>query len=102
MPGDALAQARDAERGGVIDPPRIKRAEAAGWPTSMWMTWPPAASIRSAALITSITMNGGTSLRPEAESRPATRSLSVASPIIICYFTRQIGPAGHVFPGAPD
>jgi hypothetical protein len=29
------------------------------------MTWPPAASIRAAAAITSITMNGGTSLRTE-------------------------------------
>src|ERR1043166_9848687 len=43
------------------------------------MTWPPAASIRSAADITSITMNGGTSLRLEAESRSATRCLKFAS-----------------------
>ena len=32
----------------------------------MWITWPPAASIRAAAAITSITMNGGTSLRLDA------------------------------------
>ena len=31
----------------------------------MWMTLPPAASIRAAAAITSITMNGGTSLRAD-------------------------------------
>ena len=31
----------------------------------MWMTRPPAASMRAAAAITSITMNGGTSLRAE-------------------------------------
>jgi hypothetical protein len=33
----------------------------------MWMTRPPRSSIRAAAAITSITMNGGTSLRVEAE-----------------------------------
>src|SRR4029453_16439977 len=32
-------------------------AAAAGWPTSMWMTRPPAASMRAAAAITSMTMN---------------------------------------------
>src|SRR5262249_41665475 len=52
----------------------------------MWMTWPPATSIRSAELITSITMNGGTLLRVDAASRSATRSLMVASCIDICYF----------------
>jgi hypothetical protein len=31
----------------------------------MWMTRPPAASMRAAAAITSITMKGGTSLRAE-------------------------------------
>src|SRR3954467_14838439 len=51
------------------------------------MTWPPAASIRAAAAITSITMNGGTSLRPDAVSRPLARSLSVASSIELCYLT---------------
>src|SRR5882724_8640169 len=50
------------------------------------MTWPPAASIRAAAAITSITMNGGTSLRPDAVNRAVARSLSVASSIGICYF----------------
>src|SRR6185437_375233 len=49
-------------------------------------------------LITSITMNGGTSLRTEAESRSITRSLSVASPMDICYFNRQIGRPGGVPP----
>src|SRR5471030_3206003 len=52
------------------------------------MTWPPSASIRAAAAITSITMNGGTSLRPDAVSSCLTRSLSVASRIDICYLTR--------------
>src|SRR5215510_11362651 len=33
------------------------------------MTWPPAASMRAAAAITSITMNGGTSLRADGEIR---------------------------------
>src|ERR1700720_2442974 len=51
------------------------------------MTWPPAASIRAAAAITSITMNGGTSLRPDAVRRPLARSLSVASSIDICYLS---------------
>src|SRR5438105_5311612 len=53
----------------------------------MWMTWPPAASIRAAAAITSITMKGGTSLRPDAFSRPLARSLSVDSSMDICYLT---------------
>src|SRR3984957_14109298 len=52
------------------------------------MTWPPDASIRAAAAITSITLNGGTSLRPEAVNRPFARSLNVASSIELCYFTR--------------
>src|ERR1700733_15270192 len=51
------------------------------------MTWPPDPSIRAAAAITSITMNGGTSLRPEAVNRPFARSLNVASSIELCYFT---------------
>src|SRR6188474_2389092 len=49
------------------------------------MTWPPAASMRAAAAITSITMNGGTLLRPDAVSRPLARFLRVASSIGICY-----------------
>src|ERR1041385_4041802 len=56
------------------------------------MTWPPAASIRSAADITSITMNGGTSLRAEAESRPATRCLKVASNMLNLLFDPAPGP----------
>src|ERR1700682_6445393 len=51
------------------------------------MTWPPAASMRAAAAITSITMNGGTLLRRDAVSRLLARSLSVASSIDICYLT---------------
>src|ERR1035438_1700471 len=51
------------------------------------MTWPPDASMRAAAAITSMTMNGGTSLRPDAVSRLLARSLSVASSIDICYFS---------------
>src|ERR1035437_1096077 len=53
------------------------------------MTWPPAASMRAAAAITSITMNGGTSLRPDAVSRLLARSLTVASSIDICYLTQR-------------
>src|SRR5882672_6447980 len=49
------------------------------------MTWPPAASMRAAAAITSITMKGGTSLRADGVSRCFARSLSVASSIDICY-----------------
>src|SRR6201747_3188453 len=49
------------------------------------MTCPPAASILAAAAITSITMNGGTSLRADGVSRVFTRSLSVASCIDFCY-----------------
>src|SRR3954462_3455460 len=49
------------------------------------MTCPPAASIFAAAAITSITMNGGTSLRPEGVSSAFTRSLSIASCIDFCY-----------------
>jgi hypothetical protein len=47
----------------------VAGAGAAGWPTSMWITRPPAASMRPAAAITSITMNGGTSLRAEGDIR---------------------------------
>src|SRR5262245_28525045 len=53
----------------------------------MWITWPPAASIRAAAAITSITMNGGTSLRPDAFNRRPARSRNVASCMDICYLT---------------
>src|SRR6202171_1095352 len=51
------------------------------------MTWPPAASMRAAAAITSITMNGGTSLRPDAVSRLLARSPRATSSIDICYLT---------------
>src|SRR3984957_3795113 len=54
------------------------------------MTCPPAASMRAAAAITSITMNGGTSLRPDAVKRCLARSLKVASNIDICYFRDPI------------
>jgi len=64
-------------------------AGVAGCPTSMWMTWPPLASIRSAAAITSITMNGGTLLRADGAVRLAIRcsnvGITVASTIDICY-----------------
>src|SRR6478609_4131368 len=63
-------------------------APAAGWPTSMWLTWPPAASIRAAAAITSITMNGGTSLRREGASSASTRFLNVASCIYLLFRCR--------------
>ena len=42
------------------------------------------ASMRSAAAITSITMNGGTSLRADAVKRWLSRSLGVASCMDIC------------------
>ncbi|MGY4442071.1 hypothetical protein ACVW04_004890 [Bradyrhizobium sp. LM2.3] len=51
----------------------------------MWMTWPPAASIRAAAAMTSMTMNGGTSLRREGSSHCPNRFLNVASFIDFCY-----------------
>src|SRR3954466_7079817 len=41
--------------------------------------------MRAASTITSITMKGGTLLRPEAVSRIFARSLSVDSSIAICY-----------------
>src|SRR5215472_12624100 len=61
-------------------------AGAAGWPTSMCTTWPPPASMRAAAAITSITMKGGTLLRPEGSiSRFArsniVRNLFTAAPL---------------------
>ena len=75
MARDPRAQRGDAERLGIAEPAgasaaraaaiAVAGAGAAGWPTSMWMTRPPAASMRAAAAITSITMKGGTSLRAE-------------------------------------
>ena len=89
VPRDARAQRPDAERLGIAERPdsaaraaasAVVGAGAAGWPTSMWMTRPPAASIRAAAAITSITMNGGTSLRAEGViSRRAASSIIHAS-----------------------
>src|SRR3954447_8913673 len=55
------------------------------------MTWPPAASMRPAAAITSITMNGGTLLRSDAFKRPLARCGIVASSIEICYLARRPG-----------
>ncbi len=83
---DARTQRRNAERFGIGRAGRtsaaraaasaVEGAEAAGWPTSMWMTRPPAASMRAAAATTSITMNGGTSLRAEGTiSRFAASSI---------------------------
>ena len=85
VPRDARAQRRDAERSRYSRArPDVERgarrrdarscgAGAAGWPTSMWMTRPPAASMRAAAAITSITMNGGTSLRADGVDQPSCR-----------------------------
>src|SRR6201991_2665999 len=100
--GPAASAARAAPRAEL-------GAGAAGCPTSMWMTWPPEASIRAAAAITSITMKGGTSLRAEAANRrlaesvlsarpavaepfarPFARFLNVASGIDICYLGRRL------------
>src|ERR1700761_5456007 len=49
-------------------------APTAGCPTSIWMTRPPAASMRAAAAITSITMKAGTSLRAEGVIRRRAES----------------------------
>src|SRR5882757_3967616 len=65
------------------------------------MTWPPSASIRAAAAITSITMKGGTSLRPDAVSRRFARSLKVDSSIDFCYLTRHMPKTGHRAPDKP-
>src|SRR5712691_1129204 len=46
----------------------VEGAGAAGWPTSMCIPRPPASSMRAAAAITSMTMNGGTSLRRDGAS----------------------------------
>src|SRR6186713_2290753 len=54
------------------------------------MTWPPAASMRAAAAITSITMKGGTSLRAEGDINALARSLSVDSSIDICYLHGRV------------
>ena len=60
----------------------VEGAGAAGWPTSMWMTRPPAASMRAAAAITSITMKGGTSLRADgARRRFAESSMAPTSSV---------------------
>src|SRR2546423_15634278 len=55
-------------------------AGVAGWPTSRWMTRPPAASIRPAAAITSITMNGGTLLRADGTIRRLADSSIIPRP----------------------
>src|SRR3972149_9830868 len=47
----------------------VAGAAAAGWPTSMWTTRRPDASIAAAAAITSMTINGGTLLRLEGINR---------------------------------
>jgi hypothetical protein len=56
-------------------------AGAAGCPTSICTTRPPAASMRAAAAITSITMNGGTSLRAEDLSRRLAVSSMRSNPL---------------------
>ncbi len=77
---------RNAERRRVADVADVERragrparavcgAGAAGWPTSICTTRPPAASIRAAAAITSITMKGGTSLRAEGAAIRAKGSI---------------------------
>jgi hypothetical protein len=64
----------------------------------MWMTRPPPASMRAAAAITSITMNGGTSLRLEglisrlaASSMPAALVRERAAAPLSPHFYRQSG-----------
>src|SRR5690242_19263158 len=48
--------------------------------------------------MTSITMNGGTSLRPDACNRPRARSLNVASSMDICYLTPASVENGALVP----
>ncbi len=77
--GDAPPQRSDAERLGIAERrvPSAARtaaiavagAPAAGWPTSIWTMRRPCASSRAAAAMTSITINGGTSLRRDGCSR---------------------------------
>src|SRR5947208_424385 len=55
------------------------------------MTRPPAASMRAAAAITSITMNGGTSLRPDGEISRLTDSSMRVEPQDVGHRT----PCGH-------
>jgi hypothetical protein len=52
--------------------------------------------MRAAAAITSITMNGGTWLRPDAVNRRFARSLKVDSSIDICYLTGPPPEMGRV------
>src|SRR5215470_3168322 len=79
-------------------------AGAAGCPTSMWMTCVPLASMRAAAAITSITMNGGTSLRAEAAvSRFAASSGGVdfldtgCETLKLAFGVTCLGHSPHVF-----
>ena len=52
----------------------------------------------SAAAITSMTMKGGTSLRPEACNRRPARSVNVASSMDICYLTPAHAKTGDWCP----
>src|SRR6476620_1634347 len=80
----------------------VAGAGAAGCPTSMWMTRPPAASMRAAAAITSITMNAGTSLRADGVITRLAASTIVFRPLmsradsapLSPHFCGQIGHRG--------
>src|SRR5215831_666791 len=61
----------------------VAGAGAAGCPTSMCTTRPPAASMRAAAAITSITMKAGTALRGEGVSSRFAVSNIVSRPLML-------------------
>src|ERR1051325_3537603 len=63
----------------------------------MWMTWPPAASTRAAAAITSITMKGGTSLRADGTSRRRAVSSINTSPDIPAGYAASLAPQSAGF-----
>jgi len=70
-------QLADRRRRSDKDMPAVAGAGAAGCPTSMWIILAPCASRSAAAAMTSMTMNGGTSLRFDGAN-----SLFAASSIV--------------------
>src|SRR5258708_6757906 len=69
MPGASVYPMRPPSSAAFAAAIAVEGAGAAGWPTSMCTTRPPASSMRAAAAITSITMKGGTALRRDGESQ---------------------------------
>src|SRR5262245_25295732 len=84
----------------------VDGGDAAGWPTSIWITRPPAASMRAAAAITSMTMKAGTLLRAEGASRLfATSSIVIlakARPAIAAFTGFGDLATGNPDPGFPS